>query len=189
MPPAAKYYLFVDETGQDTGGRFFLVAVVMPLAGQVEGLRQRLLEVEQATGKGKKRWVKTTPAQRRAFLLGLKPILTSAEPVYWRQYLEGTDYPQRTGEVIVAAVRCRDPRGEADLIIVIDGCNWQEQQIIARVLRQHSVKRRKIRGPRDESEPLLRLADALAGFLRDVSEGQRDAQQLWELLAPHFQEV
>ena len=31
---------------------------------------------------------------------------------------------------------------------------------------------RNIVGGRDESEPLLRLADACAGFLRDVHEGQ-----------------
>jgi len=41
-----KLYCYVDETGQDTEGAFFLVVVVL-VAGEVrERLREKLLKIE-----------------------------------------------------------------------------------------------------------------------------------------------
>ena len=39
---------------------------------------------------------------------------------------------------------------------------------------------RKIVGVRDESEPLIRLADALAGFVRDAVEGKPDMLPIFQ---------
>ena len=38
-------------------------------------------------------------------------------------------------------------------------------------MRRIRVPIRKVRGGRDESNALLRLADAMAGFIRDAEEG------------------
>jgi hypothetical protein len=43
---------------------------------------------------------------------------------------------------------------------------------VRRILKAAKIHCHKLRGPRDESVVFLRLADALAGFLRDAHEGQ-----------------
>jgi len=54
-----KLYCYVDETGQDTKGRLFLVAVVV-LVSDRENLRSKLRKAEQISGKGIKKWMKAT---------------------------------------------------------------------------------------------------------------------------------
>lgn len=49
----------MDETGQDTKGRLFLVAVVV-LVSDRENLRSKLRKAEQISGKGIKKWMKAT---------------------------------------------------------------------------------------------------------------------------------
>lgn len=44
----------------------------------------------------------------------------------------------------------------------------------------------KIRGGRDESEPLLRLADSIAGFVADQHRDRPYSKPIWERLRPHF---
>lgn len=184
-----KLCFYVDESGQETRGEFFLVSVVVSPAQHLESLRERLVQLERLSKKGKHRWANTSRGPRGSYLEGLPPLLAQIAPVYWRQYGDGKDYPRRTGEAIVAATKRRDPDGLADLTVLIDGCNWEELQAITKVFRAHNIRRRKIRGGRDEGEPLLRLADALAGFIRDVTEGNPSALLAWKNLDIFFQEV
>ena len=46
-----KLYCFVDETGQDTKGEFFLVAVVIKEAEDLETLQEKLSEIEKLSKK------------------------------------------------------------------------------------------------------------------------------------------
>ena len=39
---------------------------------------------------------------------------------------------------------------------------------------------RKVRGARDQSEILIRLADAIAGFIRDYLEGDKTTKDLYK---------
>ncbi len=40
-----KFYCYVDETGQDTAGRFFLVSVVLIDSGKKDELENQLEEI------------------------------------------------------------------------------------------------------------------------------------------------
>jgi len=53
-----KLYCYVDETGQDTAGRFFLVSVVLIDSAKKDELENQLEEIEKRTGKNKKKWAK-----------------------------------------------------------------------------------------------------------------------------------
>jgi hypothetical protein len=53
-----KLYAYVDETGQETAGAFFLVAVVVA-GDDRDVLLDWLSAVENATGKGKTLWHKS----------------------------------------------------------------------------------------------------------------------------------
>ena len=61
--------------------------------------------------------------------------------------------------------------------IVVDGLSGQSIERFKKSLRKLHINARKVRGVRDESEPLIRLADAVAGFVHDFSEGQTYAAE------------
>jgi hypothetical protein len=96
--PKQKLYCYVDETGQDTKGGLFLVALVVTdeQRGMVASEAER---IEERTGKGALKWRKIS-------------------------------------------------------------------------FRQLRIGVRKVRGMKDESNSLLRLADAVCGLVRDYLEGQ-----------------
>jgi len=58
-------YCYVDETGQDTHGAFFLVAVVIVEEERVY-LQAALEQIEQQSQKGHLKWQKTAFARRTA---------------------------------------------------------------------------------------------------------------------------
>ena len=53
-----KLYAYVDESRQDTRGRFFLVAVVIT-EQERDVLRRQLAEIERTSGKETHKWTKT----------------------------------------------------------------------------------------------------------------------------------
>jgi hypothetical protein len=61
----------------------------------------------------------------------------------------------------------------------VDGLDKQAARQFEKGLRGLKIKVRKVRGLREESDQLMRLADAVAGFIRDVLESQAYAQELY----------
>ncbi len=78
-----KIYCYVDETGQDTKGEFFLVSVVIA-KDERDNLIEKLEEIERSTGKGRKN--KKPPSQQSC--------------------LGGTAYPLRAPTNKVAVFGC-----------------------------------------------------------------------------------
>jgi len=72
---------------------------------------------------------------------------------------------------------------------MVDGYNDAECHRVRSTLKAHRLRFKKIVGGRDESEPLLRLADAVAGFLGDRKKGKPYALKLWNRLGVYFLEV
>jgi hypothetical protein len=69
MPQTHKLYCYVDETGQDTLGKMFIVSVVVT-DGRRDELERFIEKLEKDTGK-KTKWVKTKPSIQQAFIEGL----------------------------------------------------------------------------------------------------------------------
>jgi hypothetical protein len=63
--------------------------------------------------------------------------------------------------------------------IIIDGLNKKEEDLMRINIRDLGVRYKNIRGMKDEQSVFLRLADAMAGFVRDYLEGQKYAQRLF----------
>jgi hypothetical protein len=62
-----KFFCYVDETGQDTRGELFIVAVV--IADQErDQLRQACEDIERGSRKGQRKWIKTKYSRRRAYI-------------------------------------------------------------------------------------------------------------------------
>ncbi len=57
---------------------------------------------------------------------------------------------------------------------MIDGLPKSQYKKYAVGLRQQGVKTRKITGRKDETEPFIRLADAICGLVNHANEGIKE---------------
>lgn len=188
--PTRKLYVYVDETGQDTTGSLFLVAVVFVDGVDRLEVEDSIRAVERQSRKGEWKWAYTSVPRRQAYLRALVPLFPRVQPIAYRRYRAGTDYLERTAETILAAITSRQLLPETQLTIVIDGLGGQERQTVSRYFRQHRLPfARKVRGGRDESTPFIRPADAMAGFLRHLHEKRPYTDSLWKELEQFVQDV
>lgn len=133
------------------------------------------------SGVGRKKWVraKSSAAACEQYLEAVKTG-DLKDKVFYRYYTNtGTGaFEHLTALAIAQAIHLyRQKHNLGDdykASITIDGLKGSEGPRIGRQLRESGIKPRKVRGARDESEPIVRLADRLAGLVRDAeSDGQR----------------
>lgn len=168
---STKLYCYVDETGQDTKGKLFLVAVVLKEIDGLTILEKRLLEIEQKTEKRQLKWKKTNNKIKKLYFEELLQVEGLKNSIYYSQYQTSKEYSKLTSLTIAKAVLAKED-GNYSVTVIIDGLNDKEREVVRRELKKLKIKYRKIRGMKDEQNVFLRLADAMAGFLRDVIEGQ-----------------
>src|SRR6516165_5799161 len=68
-----KLYAYVDESGQDTEGRFFIVSVVL-VGPERDTVLQRLEALEDRSGKGRVKWRRARYSFRQDYIMGLADI-------------------------------------------------------------------------------------------------------------------
>ena len=69
-----NFYLYADETGQDTAGALFVVAIVLVENDQREEMEALFERLEQRTRRGPKKWPRTS-LQRRHAMVQAVPVL------------------------------------------------------------------------------------------------------------------
>ena len=172
---ADKYYLYVDETWRDEGTILIMGVVV---AKGESGPYTRLCEsIEGESGKGRTKWIKAGHKRKMEYI---RSVLGKAE---FKGLLAFEAHPgrcnymdalaQTLGKILV--------RFEGAFTIQVDGLSRTNARGLGIALRKagfHSVN--KVRGGRDESEALLRLADALCGLVGMAYEGSDEARKLLE---------
>lgn len=166
-----KLYCFADETGQDTKGKLFLVVVVLVEMKNIVFLEKRLLEIEQNTGKKQLKWKKTNKSIKKSYLGELGYIKKLKHSIFYSIYLDSREYSWLIAQTVARTIQ-KEKGLNCSVILVVDGLNNKDREIVRKVLKERRVKYHKIRGMRDEQSAFLRLADAMAGFLRDVAEEQ-----------------
>ena len=171
--------LYLDETGQDTKGLFFLVVAVVT-GGNRESLREELERIETLTRKRRQKWRKASFDHRIRYLEAVVDQRSFANSLVFCRHEGSTSYTGLTAET--AAVVIKQRSNETDrATVVVDGLTKPEVSRFKFELRRHNlgVRNIEVKGARDESEPLIRLADAAAGFLRDYSEGKSYTASLY----------
>lgn len=123
---------------------------------------------------------RTTRDRRRLFLEGLPPVLGLLERACWKSFAPARHYPALVAEVAAETASRSAPYDS--LVVVVDGGSIAEFVPIKHALRARALGWRKVLGARDQAEPLLRLADAVAGFVRDKLEGDKVAVAAWPAL-------
>ena len=175
-----KFYCYIDETGQDTEGRFFLVAVVIAEKEQRDNLERQLEKIEQSSRKGKVRWKKTSLQGRLAYLTGVLSVDSLRENLFYACYQDRKDYGHLTTLTIAQAVLYKvKEKEDYQVIVYVHKANKEERKRISAGLGRENIKKKRVRGMREGSSALIRLADALAGFLRDYEEGQTYTRDLF----------
>jgi hypothetical protein len=168
----------VDETGQDTKGRLFVVAVVVTDAHRDE-LSLLLESIEASSGKKKRKWLKTRPKERKLYIEGLIAKGFPAH-VYACVYSDGGAYEAL--EVLATAQSItlyRAAHGIGDdykVTVAIDGLSKNLATRVGSSLRKLGIKTRNVHGERDESSALIRLADSVAGLVREAQEGREECR-------------
>lgn len=166
-----KLYCYVDESGQNTKGRIFVVSIVI-----TDQKRDELLKVceqlEQVSSKYKDKWGEAGHEQRMRYLKHIFADDRFKGCLRYELFRQTVDYDSATVRGIVSAVRWEKQTGRYTTIIYIDGLRKTKRHEYGAKLRYFGLPVRKVQGvARDESNALIRLADAIAGFVLDSVDG------------------
>lgn len=171
-----KLYCYVDETGQDTQGSLFLVSVVITIDDTRDQAITLCETIEQVTGKGRRKWIKSRPTQRIAYIEQILQAAIFHGRLTFAVYYNTKAYLPLTIQTIARAIHAQ-PTPSDKVTVLIDGLPQAHQREVGTTLRHQGIPIRKVRGIRDEeNDALCRLADAVCGLVRAALEGQEPYQ-------------
>ena len=167
-----KLYCYVDENGQDTKGRIFIVSVVVT-GRKRDDLLNLCEQLEQESGKGKFKWGKAEYKYRLEYLRRVFANNHFKENLRYSIFSRTTDYDSATINGIAKAILWRKPAQKYTTMIYVDGLSKLKRNEYGSRLRKLGIPTHKVQGvKKDENNALTRLADAVAGFVRDVLDGE-----------------
>jgi hypothetical protein len=171
MPPEKqKLYCYVDETGQDDASRVFVVVAVVSEHEQEE-LRRALTDIERIAGTGNRKWHKSRALRRLRYLeLALERDL-GREDVFFGSYPKPLPYFFPLIDVVAHAIK-RKAGPSFMARVFVDGIDRKKAAELTNALRLRGISLEMVRSRRDESEPIIRLADMWAGCIRAAIMGR-----------------
>lgn len=175
-----KLYCYVDETGQDTKGELFIVSVAVTKKDRDE-VKTLLENIEQITGKGKTKWVKTKKDAKIAYLEKILTNKAFQKKIFYSLSKDVKAYREITLVAIASAITASKENDQYEALVFIDGLQRGEVSKVATGLRRIGIRTEKVRGLRDESDALIRLTDAIAGFIRENEKDISYAKRLYKL--------
>lgn len=182
MSKIHKLYCYVDETGQDTLGKLFIVAVVVTDNSQNK-LEEQLAAIEVTSGKKTAKWVKTRDKTRQEYINALIEQDIPAM-IFAKTYDEPNNGFDEL-EVLATAQAVNLYREENNIeqanykvTVTIDGLSKTMAIRMGSEFRKLGVKTRKVVGKKDEASASIRLADAIAGLVREAYEGRAEYKAL-----------
>lgn len=156
-------HIYSDETGQQTRGRFFIVAGIA-LSAYRQKIRTDLLRIEAESGKELMDCHKTSPRRLRAYLAAALAMPELRGRIFFRVHerIDPSDYWPRTIDTLLAAAEVFR-HGTQTVTIVHEGFTRGTRKKLARELKGHG--RFDVWPGFFEIRPEIRLADALAGLI------------------------
>ncbi|MDO8668612.1 MAG: hypothetical protein Q7K35_06045 [bacterium] len=136
-------------------------------------LRDALIAIESLAGTGRLKWHKSRHERRMKYLEMVLQRKIGQGEVFYGKYKKPLPYFFPMLETIKQAI-VNKATGNYRAIISVDGLDKKKAAELTNALRIGGLKLEMVRGRRDESEPLIRLADMWAGCVRDafLSGGQ-----------------
>ncbi len=168
-----KLFCYVDETGQDNLGDMFIVSVVVP--ENRDDLLKYLTDLEVKTGRGRLKWGRVKIENRLKYLKEIFDQRRYPLKAYYSVYEETKEYKAATILTIAKAVNSIKNSKDKVFTILVDGLGERDQKFYGSQLRHLGVHTRKVRGiKKDENDALIRLADSICGFVRDIKEQKEE---------------
>lgn len=170
MSKAQKLYAYIDESGQDTAGRMFVVGIVV-FEKERENIAQELERIEEESGKLIKKWHRAPRDRRIAYFESIARSQVFYDTLFFETFAESKKYIEMTSYATAKAILKKATSDNYAATIFVDGFRKREIEIFMQGLRDLHIKRRKVRGvKKEESSSFIRLADALCGLIRDASD-------------------
>lgn len=176
MPKKQKLYCYVDETGQDTSANYFIVVAIVSEQEQ-DRLKEKLITLENDTNVGRKKWHKTKSPDRENFLRATVKEKIAKGEIFYSQYKKPLPFFLPLLETSSKAIEsvAQEPY---NLVVYVDGIDKKKARELTNALRLKGVKTAYVRSARDESEPLIRLADRWVGCIRAALENRAEDKEL-----------
>jgi hypothetical protein len=172
-----KIYAYVDEAGQHTKGKLFVVSVVITEAQKREELATILQRIEALSGKRGQKWRTSKHEERFAYLTAVLSNTAFKGRLLFARYTDTKAYVDLTVKTTAAAIT-NSVVGEYKATVLVDGLRGSERDSFAVALRKRGIRTEKVRGVDDKKDMFIRLADALCGCLVDAQEGGVDYRRL-----------
>ena len=167
-----KLYCYVDESGQDTKGKFFVVGVVVLEENREQVLRE-LERIEVESGKKNIKWHKTRQPFREAYLEGIAKTALFQNTIFFETFADSSHYLEMTSYTTAKAILKKAGERTYMASIYIDGFSRKEVAEFSKELRALQIRKRKVKGVRrEENNAFIRFADTLCGLVRDVEDGR-----------------
>jgi len=119
MTSAHKIFCYVDETGQDTKGELFIVSIVIT-SKEREQLVRICETIENETGKGRSKWIKTKYKYRFAYLRRIFQLPLLRGKMSFAIYHRTVNYFELTVQTVARAL-IRLEQKDYKATIMIDG--------------------------------------------------------------------
>lgn len=173
-----KLYCYVDETGQDSGTEFFVVVAVVSDRDQ-NLIRKQLFKIESSAKIGLRKWHKSKDERKRRFLqLVLEKKIGKGE-IYFGRYKKPIPFFLPMLEVLEKSILDKAEENYK-AIVYVDGIDKKKASELTSALRVRKIKLEFVRSARDESEPLIRLADRWAGCIGTAFSGNKPEKRIFE---------
>lgn len=118
---------------------------------------------------------------REKYLLQLVGLKGLKKSIFYSIYQNTKEYTPLISLTIAKAVFVKK-KGDYRVTIIIDGLSKKAMEKVREELKKLTVRYRNIRGMKDKQSVFLRLADSMAGFLRDCFEKQTYTKALLKKL-------
>ncbi len=166
----------MDESGQDARSDFFVVVSIISAEDQNK-LRDQIIKLEHESNFGQKKWHKSRSPEREEFLELIMKNDIATGNIYYSHYKKRLPFFLPLLETLSKAIEMAAPENYR-CVIYVDGIDRQKAIELTNALRLKNIKTALVRSARDESEPLIRLADRWVGCIRASLEDNPDSKTL-----------
>jgi hypothetical protein len=178
--------LYIDDTGQQSHGRFFVVAG-LAIADNHAAISRELERVEVLRGKRLRDWHHTTPERRVAYLTKALTIGLLHGGVFYKIFRDApsTQHPRLRSDSVQAAIGAFARTNRR--AIHYEGLTRTTRESLRCELRRRGL-RCDVRNGELRRFPELRLADSLSAMIAKV-HFSTDGPDYAQLMKPWFAEL
>ena len=174
-------YAYIDESGQDTEGRFFVVGVLV--IGETRAtIQKQLEEIEKISGKGNSKWHKAKSNSRKKYIEAVVRLSELHSSLFYEIFHDDKKYVQLIGYATAHAI-LKKAKPSYRVSIFVDGFTQTELERLIPIFKDFQIRKRKLRGVRrEENNAFIRLVDALCGLVRDASDDNQWSKDMLKRL-------